>query len=91
MGNSEADAKCYGPLDEDMPCPMCDGIGEIEAATIEDIGSVGCPQCIEREKDERIATLEDALIGAEIVIRMLAPSGQDVTLATIRRALRREE
>lgn len=46
---------------------------------------------VEVEMQARIAELEDALIGAEVAIRMLAPSGQDVTLATIRRALRREE
>lgn len=40
--------------------------------------------------EKRIAELEDALIGAEIVIRMLAPAGQETTLATIRRALRRD-
>lgn len=38
---------------------------------------------------DRIAELEDVLIGAEIVIRMLAPTGQETTLETIRRALRR--
>lgn len=41
-------------------------------------------------RDKRIAELTDVLIGAEIVIRMLAPKGQETTLATIRRALRRE-
>ncbi len=39
----------------------------------------------------RIAELEDVLIGAEVVIRMLAPTGQETTLATIGRALRRNQ
>jgi succinate dehydrogenase/fumarate reductase flavoprotein subunit len=43
------------------------------------------------DQAKRIAELEDVLTGAEIVIRMLAPTGQETTLATIRRALRRDQ
>lgn len=38
---------------------------------------------------DRIAELTDVLIGAEIVIRMLAPTGQETTLSTIGAALRK--
>lgn len=38
---------------------------------------------------DRIAELTDVLIGAELVIRMLAPTGQETTLSTIGAALRK--
>ena len=50
-----------------------------------------CAVPVAAPHDKRIAELEDALTGAEIVIRMLAPTGQETTLATIRRALRRDQ
>ncbi|MEW5705101.1 MAG: hypothetical protein AB1781_11045 [Pseudomonadota bacterium] len=38
-------------------CEMCDGLMEIDASVIERLGHVGCPLCIAREKDQRIADL----------------------------------
>lgn len=38
-----------------------------------------------------VASMRDTLIGAEVVIRLLAPTGQETTLQTIRRAIERAE
>lgn len=42
-------------------CDLCDGTGEIEAATIHDIGSVPCPTCVSAELRERIVRLENSM------------------------------
>jgi hypothetical protein len=41
------------------------------------------------ELETLVSSMRDTLIGAEVVIRMLAPTGQKTTLETIRRAIER--
>lgn len=53
--------------DEDV-CAMCDGKGEIEATDIEDVGSVGCPACIQDALHARIAELERDLADVDAML-----------------------
>lgn len=63
-------------------CEMCDGLMEIDATTIERLGHVGCPLCVERKLMARIAALE-ALVGdlkaafRVNMLRRVAP-GEDI-------------
>lgn len=53
-------------------------------------GRLSIDAALARDAANEIGMLRDVLIGAEAVIRMLAPTGQETTLETIRRALLRE-
>lgn len=39
-------------------CPLCDGCGEVEAASLQDVGCVPCPDCVSRELRGKIMELE---------------------------------
>lgn len=72
LSGHDAKARHDGDADYGDQCELCDGTGEVDAALIQDMGCICCPECIAFEKDLIIAELERALYaalnGVEIVI-----------------------
>lgn len=52
----------------DKTCDMCEGTGEVDAFVFgngQTSQSVGCPQCVERDRDEEIAELKSKISSAQ--------------------------
>ncbi len=55
---SDAERAVTPRPDDDDNCALCDGCGELRATTKRaEQDTVGCPLCIQRDKDEVIARL----------------------------------